>query len=141
VIRPVDDIGDGIRFDASGRIFGLRDGEVLVACDPRGTPRPPRGDYEAEEYRRRGLDAPDVSPFALLSANGTGDAADVREILTAITEARDRAKHHPELWKPSEASLLAALDSPNPWIVATAKRFIEAGGPTLYPTATQRLPR
>jgi len=59
----------------------------------------------------------------------------------AIDEARDRRRYDRDLWAPTEASLLAALDSPNAWIVATAKRFIEAGGPTLYPTATQRLPR
>jgi len=49
--------------------------------------------------------------------------------------------HSEDELAPRDAALAAALDSPNPWIVETAKRFIRAGGPTLYPTASAKLDR
>jgi hypothetical protein len=144
VIRPADDARDGVRFDASGRVYVVAGGGVVrVALDPHGAGRTPRNDWE-DAYRSRAMPQEDVSPFALLDATATGSDADVHELVQALGGAQDHSKDWrigDIAWVPSEASLLAAFDSRNPWIVATAKRFIEAGGPTLYPTATQRLPR
>jgi len=131
VIRAAAAADAEFQVDGSGRIFAVGDTVGLV-FDPNA----PREDFDCEPPRRPQIEFP--SPFVLLRTGDVGAPADVERVLARIHDYRDKKSY---LLPPSDAALLAALDSPNPWIVDTAKRFIEAGGPTLYPTATARLPR
>lgn len=78
------------------------------------------------------------SPFVLLGHAERGTEESVAEIESVLRDARDGRPSF-QVAAPGEHSLLDALDSPNPWIVETARRFIRAGGPTLYPEATRRM--
>lgn len=78
------------------------------------------------------------SPFLLLGPADRGTEENVAEIESAIRDARDGHAAYAVV-VPEERGLLDALRSPNPWVVETARRFIRAGGETLYPEATKRL--
>ncbi len=140
MIRPSGDVDTGLRLDSGQRIYLVGDdGAVWIATDPAAPPRPPRPDGSESTLQRRAITATEISPFALLSHDVVGDDRDVAAIMKAIEVARDRGERKGDLWAPDERHLLAALDSTNPWIVETAKRFIRAGGPTLYPTASAKI--
>lgn len=141
VIRPSGDSAASIHFDRQGSVLVLSSKAGLaIRFDPRATTPPPQPAFDDEPlYRRRGRAESVISPFALVTDDVSGSQEDVRTILASIAEARDRHEYHPELWAPAERHLLDALDSPNQWIVETARRFIREGGETLYPEAMKRL--
>jgi hypothetical protein len=86
----------------------------------------------------------DLSPFVLLDATTNGLDTDVESIAAYVKQhaskvTRPDAPADAQSEIPSEASLLAALDSANPWVRAAARRIVEAGGAAMYPEATRRL--
>lgn len=121
-----------VRFGASGIVLVTAGARCRLAFDP-AAPAP------ASAWRNDGV-SPSIepSPFALLGPADRGTEESVAAIEATIRAAPDGALPDFAI-APSERVLLDALGSANPWIVETARRFIRAGGPTLYPEATKRL--
>jgi hypothetical protein len=137
LIRPTGELRAPFRVDAIGRVYVTQnnDDRVDAAFDPTGPLGPARRESDPPSARRR-LPPDRIDPFAVISGDQTGIASDVGDLLKSIADARDGKS--PD-WIPADDVLLAALDSPNPWIVDTAKRFIREGGPRLYPTAGAKI--
>jgi glyoxylase-like metal-dependent hydrolase (beta-lactamase superfamily II) len=82
-----------------------------------------------------------VATFAFMGATGEGDPDEVARIRDAIRSAKERGltSDSPEsdlCLLPGDGELANALDHANPWVRATARAFILAGGEALYPLAT-----
>jgi len=95
-----------------------------------------------------------LSPFVLLGDSDGGVDADVDKIIEKVRyNLRVFGPERCSAWTsptptdaaedrsgtPTEASLLAALESPNAWIRSAARRIAAAGGADMYPEATRRL--
>ncbi len=147
MIRPGTDGAANLSFGADGHTAAVRDG----AC---------RWLYDARDGTAlSGDDLARVSPFVLLGDSTPGSEDDLASIATRIAHpdqgddpkvrfllahpdaaGAGKVNHFDEYVDlPTEASLLAALDSANPWIRSAAKRLVEAGGADTYPEATQRI--
>jgi hypothetical protein len=82
-----------------------------------------------------------LSPFTLLDATTPGLEADLVSIEDHLRSLQQGSTRD---WRarsgiPTEDSILAGLASPNVWVRAAARCITEAGGPEVYPRATQRL--
>jgi hypothetical protein len=150
VVRPTGQ-DDELRvyFGSDGLVLGLSRNECWAAWDSN---------------RRRELSPEEIgglSPFVLLDSSTQGCVADIDAIVGSVERVSSWAKEprrrflvaHPEARDsteeeaigdvpgdvPSETSLLAALDSSNPWVRSAAKRLVEAGGTDMYPDAARRI--
>jgi hypothetical protein len=115
--------------DAERRIYFTRDRiaamVVHAAC---------WGAFDASSGRfLSGTELTRLAPFALLDDSTDGLDADVETMVERVRRARGNSP------APSDGALTAALDHPNPWVRAAARRIVEAGGAEIYPAATNRL--
>ena len=121
-----------VRFGAAGLVLVVGGARCSLAFDPAAP--------ALSSAWRNDRVSPSIepSPFALLGPGDRGTEESVAAIEAAIRAAPDGALPDFAV-APSERVLLDALGNANPWIVETARRFIRAGGPTLYPEATKRI--
>jgi hypothetical protein len=132
IVRPANDPSDDTRVRVT------RDGLVLGLIGPNAYAAVRSGEttaFTSDEVKK-------LSPFVLLDDTSKGLDSDVDGIVDHVRwvlRVFGKSGGGDEDDVPGEASLLAALDSPNPWIRAATKRIVEAGGAKEYPEATKRL--
>lgn len=119
----------GLRLAPDGRLVDVDDDGRCRATILPGT--------EVHERWRDAATAAlrDLSPFVLLRPEDAGSDQDLAMLIAGL---RTGTRWSRALLPPSDATLLEALDSPNPWVRDAARRLVEAGGEALYPEASRR---